>query len=137
MLPEFYSNYGYPLPGEFDYYQPSPIRQTTQMQPAQQPSNFPSNSGISPVSPKNLDTNYTQGFLKTQIGKKMRITFLIGTNTIQDRDGTLEEVGISYVIIKDADAPTSTLCDIYSIKFVTIFPWKLQEYNKIYEGLYP
>lgn len=51
----------------------------------------------------------------------MRISFLLGTNTFQDRTGTLLEVGISYVVIQDIDTNTQTLCDIYSIKFVTFY----------------
>ena len=74
-----------------------------------------------PGAPAQLDMDYTQGYLKTQIGKKVRIDFLIGTNTFQDRQGILEKVGISYVILKEAATGNLILCDIYSIKFVTIF----------------
>lgn len=127
MSPEFYSNYYEPFPSEFDNYEPCQMmpnynmRQISPMQ-TQQQTPPPSDFEIAPGSPTMLDINYTQGFLRTQIGKRMRITFLLGTNMIQDRNGTLEKVGISYVIIKDLDTVTSTLCDIYSIKFVTIFP---------------
>ena len=128
MLPEFYSNYFEPFPRQF--VNPPPcqmmrcykIRRPMPLQAQQQPMNPSSNFDQAPVVPTDLGTGYTQGYLKTQIGKRMRITFLLGTNQIQDRQGTLEEVGISYIIIKDLDAPTSTLCDIYSIKFVTIYP---------------
>ncbi|WML36723.1 hypothetical protein [Clostridium sp. OS1-26] len=75
-----------------------------------------------PGAPVVLDTNYTQGYLRTQIGKRVRITFLLGTNTLQDRVGILQDVGISYVIIKEPDTGTNVLGDIYSIKFVDIFP---------------
>ncbi|MFL0252350.1 hypothetical protein ACJDT4_18220 [Clostridium neuense] len=81
----------------------------------------PSDFEQAPGSPTNLDIQYTQGYLKTQIGKRVRISFLLGTNTFQDRTGTLLEVGISYVIIQDIDSNTRTLCDIYSIKFVTFY----------------
>ena len=98
-------------------------QQPTQQQPTQQqPMDFSSNFEQAPGSPTDLGMAYTQGYLRTQIGKRMRITFLIGTNQIQDRQGTLLAVGISYIIIKDIDTNTSTLCDIYSIKFVTIYP---------------
>ncbi len=82
----------------------------------------PSDFEQAPGSPTYLDTGYTQGYLRTQIGKRVRITFLLGTNLIQDREGILEEVGISYVIIKELDTNNRTLCDIYAIKFVLIFP---------------
>ena len=52
----------------------------------------------------------------------MRVTFLLGTNTVQDREGVLEKVGISYIILRETQTNNLTLADIYSIKFVTIFP---------------
>lgn len=71
-------------------------------------------------APVQQDVNYTQGYLRTQIGKRMLVSFLIGTNTYQDRTGVLERVGISYIILREPEG-TELLCDIYSIKFVRIF----------------
>lgn len=73
-----------------------------------------------PGSPTILDTDYTQGYLKTQIGKRVLVTFLLGTSTLQDRSGILETVGVSYIIIREPETNRRTLCDIYSIKFVSI-----------------
>lgn len=67
------------------------------------------------------DIEFTQAYLKTQIGKKVRIEFLIGTNMTTDRLGILTDVGISYVIIEPEGTDDRMLCDIYSIKFVTFF----------------
>lgn len=67
------------------------------------------------------DTAYTQGFLKTQIGQKVRIEFLIGTNLLTDRTGVLVDVGISYVVIRLQETDDLMMGDIYSIKFVTFF----------------
>lgn len=80
----------------------------------------PDNFEVAPGSPTQLDTQYTQGYLKTQIGKKVNVTFLIGTNQTQDRNGILEAVGISYLIIRDPDTKVKILCDLYSVKFVNI-----------------
>lgn len=63
---------------------------------------------------------YTPGFLRTQIGKRMRVEFLIGTNNLTDRTGTLLAVGASYIVLRPIDSDDMMLCDIYSIKFVTI-----------------
>ena len=82
----------------------------------------PSPFTTAPGSPVILDVEYTQGYLRTQIGKRVRITFLLGTNTLQDRVGILKDVGISYVILSEPDTGTDVLGDIYSIKFVDIFP---------------
>ena len=128
MLPKYYSNYFQPFSREFVNPKPCQMMQCYNMrrqkplQTQQQPIDFSSNFEQAPGSPTDLGIAYTQGYLKTQIGKRMRITFILGTNQIQDRQGTLEEVGISYIVIKDLDTTTSTLCDIYSIKFVTIYP---------------
>ena len=42
---------------------------------------------MAPGAPVQQDVNYTQGYLRTQIGKRMLVSFLIGTNTYQDRTG--------------------------------------------------
>ena len=78
------------------------------------------NFEMAPGAPVQQDINYTQGYLRTQIGKRMLVSFLIGTNTYQDRTGFLERVGISYIILREPEG-TELLCDIYSIKFVRIF----------------
>jgi len=64
---------------------------------------------------------YNQGWLKTQIGKYIKVGFLLGTNTFQDRTGILQEVGISFIVLKDVNTNDLTMCDIYSIKFVTVY----------------
>lgn len=76
---------------------------------------------MAPGSPVIQDTNYTQGYLRTQIGKRVRATFLLGTGTLQDRTGILESVGISYIILRNEETNTKEMADIYSIKFVVIF----------------
>ncbi len=64
---------------------------------------------------------YTPGFLRTQIGKKVRVEFLIGTGTLVDRSGTLVGVGTSYILLRPLESDDIMLCDMYSIKFVTIY----------------
>lgn len=63
---------------------------------------------------------YTPGFLREQIGKLMRVEFLIGTNNLVDRIGILEEVGASYILLRSFENDSLVYCDIYSIKFITI-----------------
>ncbi|WP_084156554.1 hypothetical protein [Clostridium akagii] len=76
---------------------------------------------VAPGSPTVLGIEYTQGFLKTMIGRRVRVTFLIGTDSLTDRTGILQEVGISFIVLRDTNSNLNTLCDIYSIKFVVIF----------------
>lgn len=63
---------------------------------------------------------YTPGFLRTQIGKLMRIEFLIGTNNMVDRIGFLEDVGASYILLRSFEGDSMIYADIYAIKFITI-----------------
>lgn len=63
---------------------------------------------------------YTPAFLKEQIGKLMRIEFLIGTNNLVDRIGILDQVGASYIVLRSFENDSLVYCDIYSIKFITI-----------------
>jgi hypothetical protein len=66
-------------------------------------------------------TMFTPGFLRTQIGRMIRVEFLIGTNgPLVDRTGTLLAVGASYILLRPINSDDVLLCDIYSIKFVTI-----------------
>lgn len=66
------------------------------------------------------NTFFTPGFLRTQIGRRIRVEFLLGTNLLTDRTGTLVAVGASYIVLKLVDSDDLMMCDIYSIKFVTI-----------------
>lgn len=74
-----------------------------------------------PGAPVQQDTRYTQGYLREQIGKYVKVEFLIGTNMFIDREGTLVDVGISYIIIREPETDDLVLADIYSIKFVKIY----------------
>ncbi|MGK0465196.1 hypothetical protein [Clostridium sp.] len=74
-----------------------------------------------PMPPIVNNPLYNQGWLTTQIGKYIKIEFLIGTNMLIDREGILQEVGISYIVIKETGSNDIIMCDIYSIKFVRIF----------------
>lgn len=63
---------------------------------------------------------YTPAFLRTQIGRLMRVEFLIGTNNLVDRIGILEDVGASYILLRSFENDSLVYCDIYAIKFITI-----------------
>ena len=79
------------------------------------------NVTIDQNSPEILTNSiYTPAFLREQIGKLMRVEFLIGTDNLTDRIGVLEDVGASYILLRSLESDTLVYCDIYSIKFVTI-----------------
>lgn len=70
-------------------------------------------------------TLFIPGYLNTQIGKLVRVEFLIG-NTLTDRTGVLVKVGVSYIIIRPFEVVGIVLCDLYSIKFVTVIERPVQ-----------
>lgn len=79
------------------------------------------NVQINQNSPEILTNNiYTPAFLREQIGKLMRVEFLIGTTNLTDRIGILEDVGASYILLRSVESDNLIYCDIYSIKFITI-----------------
>lgn len=83
-------------------------------------------------SPEILTNNiYTPAFLREQIGKLVRVEFLIGTNNLTDRTGILEDVGASYILLRSIESGNLLYCDIYSIKFVSIaeYPYISGMYN--------
>ncbi|WHH61501.1 hypothetical protein [Petroclostridium sp. X23] len=112
VYPE-YPQTGYPQMG---YPQPSPYGQTPSVQPI-----MPPDVGFEEGPPTLTDIGYTPAYLRTQIGRRVKIEFLLGTNMLVDREGTLVSVGINYVIIQEAETDDLLLCDLYSIKFVKFF----------------
>lgn len=62
----------------------------------------------------------TQSFLKEQIGKIMRVEFLIGSNMLKERVGVLEEIGNNYILLRALESETVIYCDMNSIKFINI-----------------
>ncbi|KRQ87388.1 hypothetical protein ABG79_00726 [Caloramator mitchellensis] len=75
----------------------------------------------SQMEPTLKDIAYTQAWLRTQVGKRVKIEFLIGTQMWIDKEGTLLEVGISYVVLRESSTNHKVMCDLYSIRFVTVF----------------
>lgn len=65
------------------------------------------------------NTDFFPAYLRKFIGYWARIDFLVGNN-IEEHVGQILEVGASYVLIKVLEPETIMLCDLFSIKFVTI-----------------
>ena len=75
------------------------------------------------ITPTTLEsTYYMAGILQTFIGERMRVQFLIGTGgPLLDINGTLVEVGANYIILQPVETDDLTICDLFSIKFVTVY----------------
>ena len=76
------------------------------------------NPNTSQGEPVFTNPGYIQAYLRTQIGRFVRVEFLLGTNLLADKSGLLREVGINYIVLEDASRDL-IMCDLYSIKFVT------------------
>ena len=72
-----------------------------------------------PVNPENLQ--YLNGFLRTQIGRKVKVEFLIGTSTLSDRIGVLVGVGANYILLNEIETDDLLACDFYNIKFIRFY----------------
>ena len=88
---------------------PMPVQQVSPTVPETQ-------QGPPPASEKGYIPNY----LRSNIGKNIRAEFIIGMDQFTDRTGILTEVGNNYFVIHDVNSRTDIMCDLYSVKFVTI-----------------
>ena len=61
------------------------------------------------------------GFLRTQIGRYMRIEQLIGSNTIQDRFGFLVGVGSNFIILQEITTGNIMVLDIFSVRLAYVY----------------
>lgn len=76
-------------------------------------------SSTVPITAESMQ--YLNGYLRTQIGKRVTVEFLIGTNTLVDKTGLLLGVGVNYIILNQTDTDDITICDFYNIKFITVY----------------
>lgn len=81
--------------------------------PAQIP---PDQQGPPPIT----EPGYIPYYLTTNIGKIVRAEFILGTSQYVDKSGRLIEVGINYFVLEDINSHAHIMCDLYSVKFVTV-----------------
>jgi len=72
-----------------------------------------------PITAESLQ--FLNGFMRTQIGRRVKVEFLIGTNSFVDKEGTLLGVGVNYILINETDTDDLTACDFYNIKFIKFY----------------
>ncbi len=65
------------------------------------------------------NTDFLPAYLRQFIGRWVRCEFFIG-DTAEQRVGVLHDVGASYIIIDVIEPQTLVVCDIFSLRFVTI-----------------
>lgn len=71
------------------------------------------------ISYENLQ--YMNGFLRTQIGKYLRVEQLVTSTQIENRFGYLVGVGLNYILLQQPGTGNITAIDYYSIKFVYVY----------------
>ena len=64
---------------------------------------------------------YMNGFLRTQIGKYLRVEQLVTSSQIEDRFGYLVGVGLNYILLQQAGTGNISAVDYYSIKYVYVY----------------
>ena len=82
----------------------------------------PTTTGTQSISftPETLtNMSFLPAYLTQYIGHWVRADFFIG-ETIEQRVGVLHEVGASYFILEAIEPQTLIVCDMFSVKFVTI-----------------
>lgn len=72
-----------------------------------------------PVTPDSIQ--FLNGFIRTQIGRRITVTFLIGSNQIEEKSGFLLGVGANYILLNELDTNDITACDFYNIKFIRFY----------------
>ena len=60
-----------------------------------------------------------QQILSENTGNRVVVDFLVGSSNIVRKEGILYLVGVSYIVLYDDRADTYTVCNLYSIEFVT------------------
>lgn len=81
--------------------------------------NAPSGNTISLRPETMTNTDFLPAYLRQFIGRWVRCEFFIG-DTVEQRVGVLHDVGASYIIIDVIEPQTLVVCDIFSLRFVTI-----------------
>ncbi len=64
---------------------------------------------------------YLNGFIKTQIGRRVTIDFLIGSDNLQSKTGYLLAVAQNYLLLNEMDTNDVTACDLYTMKFIRFY----------------
>lgn len=67
------------------------------------------------------DIQFLNGFIRTQIGRYVRVECLIGSNEIMIKTGYLIGVGLNYIILQEAITGNVLSVDFWSIKFIYMY----------------
>ncbi len=74
-----------------------------------------------PVSLSPTSLQYLNGFLRSQIGRRVTVEFLVGSSTLSERSGILLGVGVNYILLNEIEGDDVIACDFYNIKFIHFY----------------
>ncbi|MCH5304149.1 MAG: hypothetical protein J1E41_04735, partial [Ruminococcus sp.] len=83
--------------------------------------NVSSQNLLRPYAVTRESLQYLNGFIRTQIGRRVTIDFLIGSNNLQSKSGYLLAVAQDYLLINELDTNDVTACDLYTMKFIRFY----------------
>lgn len=69
-----------------------------------------------------VDKRSLQELLCAAKGRFVVCSFLIGTQSAKTISGFLVNVGSSYFVLRDPCTGVETTCDIFAVKFVSVYP---------------
>ena len=116
---------GRSIPGYF-YEAPQPPENTQGRinSQNQQPNLTPQEPSMNVGNPQNTEEAYLGSFqaaLQNNLGYFVVIEFLIGTDSLTEKEGILYAVGNNFVTLYEQETDRYIVCDLFSIKFVTFF----------------
>ena len=76
--------------------------------------------GSSQGPPPAAEVGFIPYYLASNMGRTVRAEFIVGTSQYVDKTGVISEVGVNYFVLYDTNARADVMCDLYSVKFVTI-----------------
>ena len=87
----------------------------------------PDNNGFNNSGEQNLhsvinDATYEgsmQQILADNTGRQVVVDFLVGSTNIVRKEGILYMVGLSYIVLYEPRSDAYTVCNLYSVEFVT------------------
>ena len=85
---------------------------------------MPSSPLVPPEYEQTIDydsVQYMNGFLRTQIGRAMRVEQMIGSDSTEDRYGFLVGVGNNYLLLQDITNGNVAIVDLYTVKYVYMY----------------
>ena len=108
------------------YPTPSIVNEEIQMEESarnSKSSDQASNSGylLMPYEVTRESLQYLNGFIKTQIGRRVSIDFLIGSDITVTKTGYLLAVAQNYLLLNELDTNDVTACDLYTMKFIRFY----------------